>query len=123
MTIKITNSEKYQNVIEVNFNGRNYNNSFHGNIAIELSSGEVKEYDGEHGQFDFEDLYGFQIIPQLYMIIDNTSEKQYIDEDGENCSLEENAGRYESFEEALEFAKTLKGYGEWYSITEITEIY
>lgn len=59
-TCKVTDQELFsKNVVDVDIervSGSEWN------IAIELTNGKVKEFQGEFGARDFEDEYGFIII-------------------------------------------------------------
>lgn len=64
MKTVITNQELYnQKVISVEFNNiKNVtDNSFTGNVAIEVEGEGWKEFDGEHGYSDYEADFGFII--------------------------------------------------------------
>lgn len=64
-----------------------------------------------------------QTIEKKFIIIDNTanSGKDYISDDGSNCELIENAKEFSSEKEATDFAKSLTGNGEWFSVVEKSE--
>jgi hypothetical protein len=55
-----------------------------------------------------------------FIILDNTANnnKIYISDDGSNSSLETNAIQFETKDDAIEFAESLNGNGEWFSIIE-----
>ena len=67
VSVKITNETLYnERVIEVETNNvKNVsNNSFNGNVAIEVENEGRREYDGEHGMKDYEDEFGFIFIAE-----------------------------------------------------------
>ena len=67
VSVKITNETLYnERVIEVETNNvKNVsNNSFNGNVAIEVENEGWREYDGEHGMKDYEDEFGFIFIAE-----------------------------------------------------------
>jgi hypothetical protein len=68
-TIKITNESLYNsNVKDVDTSMLKCNDSYNrfiatGNISIQTNEG-WKEFDGEHGQNDYQEEYGFILIPE-----------------------------------------------------------
>lgn len=67
VSVKITNETLYnERVIEVETNNvKNVsNNSFNGNVAIEVENEGWRECDGEHGMNDYEDEFGFIFIAE-----------------------------------------------------------
>ena len=59
-TYQITNSQKfYSKVSRIDVM---VNNSGRGNVMIIDSEGKMKEFDGEHGDHDYEQDYGFILV-------------------------------------------------------------
>lgn len=94
----------------------------------EFIQGEIKWYSSENelkngNGYDESDFPVFEAV-EKYIICDNTSNTgaNYIDSNGGNVNLEENAAIFNSKIDAEKFMKTLPNYREWAYITEI-EIY
>lgn len=61
-TYQITNEEKFNaNVSRLDVMA---NNSGRGNVLIIDTTGKMKESDGEHGDHDYEEDYGFILISE-----------------------------------------------------------
>lgn len=57
----------------------------------------------------------------MYVIYDTTSNTgaEYIDANGNNCVLEENAEKFETSQEASD-AITIRGWDEWATVYELS---
>jgi hypothetical protein len=58
--IKVTNEDLYNDMVasvELSLTGNC------GDVEIEMSDGSRRLFSGEHGQYDYEENYGFQIVP------------------------------------------------------------
>ena len=62
ITIKVTKEKKYINVIDIDTSDMYINAGIlHGTLSIETEEG-IKDFTGEHGLNDYEDVYGFVLV-------------------------------------------------------------
>tara|TARA_R110002073_G_scaffold40946_4_gene116151 strand:- start:84 stop:371 length:288 start_codon:yes stop_codon:yes gene_type:complete len=70
---KVTNTDLFNSVDDVEFDLKCYERHFEGDVCIEIN-GDWKTITGEHGANDYVDEYGFQIVKEY---------KEYDTEDDE----------------------------------------
>lgn len=97
-----------QKVITVEFNAiKNVtNDSFSGNVSIEVEGEGWKEWDGEFGYADFKEEFGFVIAKDDVL---ETYDIHFNDSENSN-----NKGFEMSYDEALNYIKTYNGTNESY---------